>query len=220
MELADLNKQYDIMQMEFGAPGLHSVYYGGCDVDPDICFVFMNPTGKNVAAEPSWAGIRSPWIGTKHIWDIFFETGLFGEAVYRQIKGKKAVEWTPEFAGQVYQDVAEHRIFITNLAKCTQEDARPIANKVYRKYLPLLEKEIEIIHPKTIVLFGNQVSSVFLGRAVSVSKCRKEKFEKIINGKKYDCFPVFYPVGNGRCHIRESIEDMKWIIEWIKTERG
>lgn len=89
MELADLKKQYDIMQMEFGAPGLRSAYYGGCDVDPDICFVFMNPTVKNVAAEPSWTGIRSPWIGTKHIWDVFFETGLFGEAVYRQIKGKK-----------------------------------------------------------------------------------------------------------------------------------
>ena len=76
MELADLKKQYDIMQMEFGAPGLRSVYYGGCDVDPDICFVFMNPTGKNVAAEPSWTGIRSPWIGTKHIWDVFLDAGI------------------------------------------------------------------------------------------------------------------------------------------------
>lgn len=75
MELADLKKQYDIMQMEFGAPGLRSVYYGGCDVDPDICFVFMNPTVKNVAAEPSWTGIRSPG-SEQNISGTYFETSF------------------------------------------------------------------------------------------------------------------------------------------------
>ena len=29
----------------------------------------------------------------------------------------------------------------------------------------------------------------------------------------YKCFPVFYPVGNGRFNIDKSIEDIKYIIE-------
>lgn len=79
-----------------------------------------------------------------------------------------------------------------------------------------MEKEIEIVNPKIIVLFGNQVSTNFLGKAVSVSKCRKEKFEKIINGKSYDCFSIFYPVGNGRCNIGKAIEDISWVENFLQ----
>ena len=53
MKLTDLNRQYDAMQLKFGATELHSIYNGGCDDNPDICFVFMNPTGKNIASNPA-----------------------------------------------------------------------------------------------------------------------------------------------------------------------
>lgn len=76
-----------------------------------------------------------------------------------------------------------NKMFITNLGKCTQIDARPIQNSVYEKYLNLLEKEIEIVNPKVIILFGNQVSTVFLKEKISVSLCRKKEFTKVINGK-------------------------------------
>ena len=36
-------------------------------------------------------------------------------------------------------------LFITNLGKCTQIDARALPDNVYENYLHLLEKEIEII---------------------------------------------------------------------------
>lgn len=130
MRLTDLNEQYDAMQLKFGAPELRSVYSGGCDDNPDICFVFMNPTGRNIASDPAWTGIRSPWVGTKNIWDVFYEVGLFDGQIYKEIKGRKGTEWTPEFADQVYGDVRKHRIFITNLAKCTQVDAKPISNNI------------------------------------------------------------------------------------------
>ena len=42
----------------------------------------------------------------------------------------------------------------------------------------LLRKEIEIINPKVVVLFGNQVSSIVLEENISVSKCRKKEFKK------------------------------------------
>lgn len=33
--------------------------------NPSICFVFMNPTAGNIAAEKDWDGPRYPWLGTK-----------------------------------------------------------------------------------------------------------------------------------------------------------
>jgi len=71
------------------------------------------------------------------------------------------------------------KVFITNLGKCTQIDARPLPDKVFKEYLELMEKEISIVNPKVIILFGNQVSSIVLNEKISVSQCRKKQFEKM-----------------------------------------
>lgn len=213
MELENLKKEYEKMQQIYGDKALKSINFGGCTENPDICFVFMNPTSKNIASNPLWNGIRAPWIGTKNIWDLFVATNLFDINIYNEIKSKKANEWNKEFADKVYDEVKKNKLFITNLGKCTQVDARPIQNSVYEKYLSLLEREIEIVDPKVIVLFGNQVSTVFLKEKISVSQCRKIEFIKNINGKEYKCYAIFYPIGNGRFNINKSIEDILWIKE-------
>ena len=218
MKLEDLNIEYDKLQKRYGAKELNSIYNGGCKNNPDICFVFMNPTGRNIASSKDWQGIRSPWIGTKNIWDLFYPLDLLDKEIYDKIKNIKGKDWTEEFAKEVYENVEKHKYFITNLGKCTQIDARELPDSVYKKYLHLLEKEFEIINPKVIVLFGNQVSSIVLNEKISVSQCRKKLFEKEINGKKYKFYSVFYPVGNGRFNIDKSIEDIKWIIDSIKVE--
>ena len=46
----------------------------------------------------------------------------------------------------------------------------------------------------------------------------KEKFIKRINDKNYDCYSVFYPVGNGRFNIGKSIEDINYIIDNINDK--
>lgn len=213
MKLEELNKKYDKLQKKYGAKELDSIYYGGCTERPDICFVFMNPTGRNIASSKEWKGIKSPWIGTKNIWDLFYQLELMDETIYTKIKTIKPNEWTEEFAKEVYQDVRNHRYFITNLGKCTQVDARVLPNSVYEEYLDLLKQEIEIINPKTIVLFGNQVSSIVLNKKISVSQCRKQLFTNNINNNEYKFYSVYYPVGNGRFNIDKSIEDINWIIK-------
>ena len=90
-------------------------------------------------------------------------------------------------------------------------------DNVYKKYLYLLEKEFEIINPRVIILFGNQVSSIVLDEKISVSKVRKQLFEKEINGKTYNFYSVYYPVGNGRFNIDKSIEDIKWIMKKLQN---
>ena len=219
MTLDDLKKEYDKLQLKYGDSNLDSIYNGGCSNNPDICFVFMNPTGKNIASSKSWKGIKSPWIGTKNIWDLFYELKLLDNNIYNKIKTIKSSDWTYDFANEVYENVIKHKYFITNLGKCTQKDARILPDSVYKEYLYLLEREIEIINPKVIVLFGNQVSSIVLNKKISVSKCRKKMFIKKINSKEYKCYSVFYPVGNGRYNIDKSIEDIKYIIDNIKSKK-
>ena len=213
MKLEDLNKKYDKLQLKYGAKELDSIYNGGCSDNPDICFVFMNPTGRNIASSKSWKGLKSPWIGTKNIWDLFYKLDLLDEDIYRKIRSIKGSEWTEEFAKKVYNNVEKHKYFITNLGKCTQVDARELPDSVYLEYLDLLEQEISIINPKVIVLFGNQVSSIVLNDKISVSKVRKKEFIKTIKKNIYKCYAVYYPVGNGIFNIDKSIEDIKWIIE-------
>lgn len=213
MKLTDLKSKYDKLQLKYGAKELDSIYNGGCSNNPDICFVFMNPTGKNIASSKEWHGIKSPWIGTKNIWNLFYSLDLLDKKIYHKIKTIRGIEWTEEFAKEVYEDVSSHKYFITNLGKCTQTDARPLPDSVYKEYLKLLEQEIDIINPKIIILFGNQVSSIVLNQKISVSSSRKNQFIKEINNKKYKCYSVYYPVGNGSYNIDKSIEDIKYIIE-------
>ena len=211
MIIEDLNIEYDKLQKKYGAKELNSIYNGGCKNNPDICFVFMNPTGRNIASDPSWQGSRSPWIGTKNIWALFNKVNLIDEDIYEQIKNKKGSEWTPEFAKEVYANIEKHKVFITNLGKCTQIDARPLPDSVLSKYLKFLEKEIELINPKVIILFGNQVSSIVLKQKISVSTSRKIEYTKKIKKNNYKCYSVYYPVGNGIFNIDKSIEDINWI---------
>lgn len=214
--LDDLKIEYDKLQKKYGAKELDSIYNGGCVDNPDICFVFMNPTGRNIAAFKEWKGIKSPWIGTKNIWTLFYKIGLLDENIYDSIRSIKGTEWTEEFALKVYDNVKKHKYFITNLGKCTQIDARPLPDSVFMQYKKYLEYEFNIIKPKVIILFGNQVSSIVLDKKVSVSECRKKKFEHVINGEKFNCYSVYYPIGNGIFNIDKSIEDIKWIMNNIK----
>ena len=212
MKIKDLNKYYDKLQLEYGEPTLSSIYNGGCEENPDICFVFMNPTGKNVASTKEWKGRRSPWIGTKNIWKLFYNVGLIEEELFNKIQKMKAAEWTEEFADYVYSKVEENKYYITNLGKCTQVDARPLPDSVLKQYLELLYKEIDIINPKKIIVFGNQVSTIFLGQKICVKSVRKQEFKMKINNKEYPVYSVFYPIGNGMRNIDLAIEDIKYIM--------
>jgi len=212
MQLSDLNAKYDKMQKKYGDKELSSIYNGGCEEKPDICLIFMNPTGRNIASEKTWKGKRYPWIGTKNIWKFFYKKNLLDEKIYKEIQNKKSKEWDEKFSELVYENVRNKKLFITNLGKCTQIDARPLPDSVYLEYLDLLYKEIDIIKPKKIIVFGNQVSSIFLNQKIAVSEWRKKSIKKKIREEEYDVYPVYYPVGNGMRNIDKAIEDLKFIL--------
>lgn len=219
-KIDELKKEYDKLQLKYGAKELDSIYNGGKDKNPDICFVFMNPTSKNIASVKTWNGRKSPWLGTKNIWKLFYNVNLLDENIFHLIQDKKPKDWNYEFCDDVYKDIENHNVFITNLGKCTQVDARPLSNEVLEKYLSLLLKEIEIIKPKIIITFGNQVSSIILNKKISVSENRKTSHDLFINKMKYKVYPVYYPVGNGIFNIDKAIEDINWIIQNENIKRN
>lgn len=186
----------DELQVKHGAFHLKSIYGAGQTKNPKYCFVFMNPTSRNVSAVREWKGLRAPWIGTKQVWSLFQELELLDSKLYKRIIKLKPLEWNDTFATAVYENLAEHSAYITNLAKCTQVDARPLSNSVFKAYLPLFQKEIELINPTHLFTFGNQVSSIVLGKQVSVSQYLHGQSE-LFQGR-YVTHPVFYPVGQGR----------------------
>ena len=51
--LDELVVEYNKLQKKYGDPSLDSITFGGCKKNPDICFVFMNPTGRNIASDPN-----------------------------------------------------------------------------------------------------------------------------------------------------------------------
>lgn len=212
MTLEEVNKKYDSMQNEYGDKSLNSILNGGKIDNPEYCFIFMNPTKRNIATEKIWNGIRSPWIGTKNVWTIFYKIGLLNEDIYNKIRSITGKQWNEEFANLVYEEVTKKDYYITNLGKCSQLDARPLPDKIFKEYLELLYKEIEIVNPKKIILFGNQVSSIVLNEKISVSNVRKKEFIKNINGTDYSFYPVYYPIGNGSFNLDKALEDLNYII--------
>ncbi len=154
-QVIQLHKKYDELQKKYGEPSLSSIYGAGDIDNPKVMFVFMNPTGRNIASEPSWTGLRAPWIGTKQVWDIFYNLGFLNEDIYKSIKEYKSEDWSVDFCNQVYSKVEDNSLYITNLAKCTQLDARPLKNSVFKDYLDLMFKEIEVVNPKIVISFGN-----------------------------------------------------------------
>ncbi|MCL1892267.1 MAG: hypothetical protein FWF97_03205 [Alphaproteobacteria bacterium] len=212
LQLIHLHPEFDRLQKKHGAQGLCSIYGAGCTKRPRACFVFINPTGRNPSARKEWNGFRAPWIGIKNAWKLFNQIGIISDRTAEIISAMPADIWSSDLAEELYSELAGNGIYVTNLGKCTQVDARSLSDKVFSEYAKLLEKEINEIQPEVIVTFGNQVSSIFLDRTIAVSSVRRQSFAKNIMGREYKTFPVFYPVGNGFRNVNKAIEDLKFIL--------
>ena len=208
-----LIKQYNELQDIYGSKELNSVYGGGCDKNPKVALVFMNPTKRNIATSKSWEGLKVQFLGTKQVWEFLTKCELFNAELNDEIKSKKSMDWTREFCERVYAEVEKQGLWITNLAKCTQDDARPLPDEVFMQYKDLLKEELKLVNPEKIFFFGNQVASIVLDEKITVSTTRQKKFNLNIDGKIYDSYAIFYPIGNGRFNQPKAIEDIKEILK-------
>lgn len=208
-----LIEKYNSLQNTYGAKNLNSVYGAGKSKNPRIALVFMNPTKRNIATAKLWQGIRAQWLGTKQIWEFLTKCDLLNTKLNNEIKTKKKKDWTPEFCEKVYDEVKSQGLWITNLAKCTQDDARKLPDSIFVQYKNLLIEELKLVNPQKIFFFGNQVSSIMLNQPITVSTVRQKQFTLMIDGKKYESYALFYPVGNGRFNQHKTVEDVKAILQ-------
>ena len=54
LELEQLKKEYNKLQKKYWDSSLDAIYWAWEINNPDICFVFMNPTWKNVSLNKKW----------------------------------------------------------------------------------------------------------------------------------------------------------------------
>lgn len=215
MQITTLFTKFDELQKLHGDNSLDAVYGCGETNSPKFCFVFMNPTGRNISSNKSWTGIKAPWLGTKNVWRMFHQLDLINTNFLDQINVKKPAEWDYRFCQELYQYLKDQSIYITNLSKATQIDARPLANSVFKQYLEGFFEEIDHLKPKTIICFGNQVSSIILNKNIKVGEYRKRHEVLEIHGKNYNIYPVHYPVWQWMRNISIAKEDIEWIVKNI-----
>jgi len=210
MQITGLHAEVDSLQLKYGAKGLPAVYGAGCVRNPEVMLMFMNPTGKNISADSKWKGLRAPWIGTKSIWPMLRNIGFLPEKTFQLTQQ----EWNEGIAHMVYKELARQKVYITNLAKCTQVDARHLSDFVFKAYLPATKKEIALVNPKRILTFGNQVSSTLLERPVSVSEYTGVKKELYVIGDNlFNVYPVYYPIGQGRRNQPLAVRRIRAILK-------
>ncbi len=132
------------------------------------------------------------------------------EDIFDKTQNQDKYIWSEQFALNLYNELRKKSLYITNLAKCTQTDARVLKNDVFRNYLKNTLEEIYLVNPAHIVSFGNQVSSILLNKNIKVSEYEDKNAEKLtIKDKNFNVYPVYYPVGQGMRNMGKAIERIK-----------
>ncbi|MBI5140318.1 MAG: hypothetical protein HZA94_02645 [Candidatus Vogelbacteria bacterium] len=212
IQIKHLKSKTDLLQKKFGHPDYRAIYGTGCITQPDVCLILMNPTARNVSVHKSWKGLRASWLGTKNIWKMLYKLDLLDKQTFAATQNKKTQDWDDTFSRDLYTKLASKKIFLTNLARSTQPDARPLSNSIFSACAPLMEEEIDFIKPKVVITFGNQVSSALLKRPIKVSESRRKSFELKTKNGNYTTYATYYPVGMGMMNMGKAVEDVKWIL--------
>lgn len=214
LQIKKAKREIDRLQKLYGGCDLRAIYGAGCTSNPKLLFLFMNPTARNISSSPDWSGLRAPWVGTKNIWKVFKAVGLLDKDIVRKIEQKEQNIWTEGFVLELYGRLSQRSVYVTNLAKCTQDDARALRDQVFKAYLQNTLDEIYEVNPAAVISFGNQASSVLLGRGIKVSDYIGHQKEILrVKNKKFDVYPTFYPIGQGMRNIDQAIARIESIIE-------
>jgi DNA polymerase len=217
LQITESDEELKKLQKKHGHRDVYPINGAGCIEQPELLLLFMNPTARNVSADPKWTGIRAPWLGTKNIWKMLKRLNLIEREQFEETQKLKPGEWTVDFSENLYRKLAGNKVYITNLAKCTQKDAKPLKNKIFREYLELARKEILAVNPKIIVSFGIQVSEILLEKKIELKSNGEEKI--MIGNKSFRVFPTYYPVGQGMRNMEKAVERIRQLRE-NKDTRG
>lgn len=218
----NLEELWDIVlkinKQNFPENDLMSIVGNGKIKNPKIMFVFINPTKRNISSDKNWKGPRFPFIGTKQIWRIFHRAGLFDDKLINQINNSST--WSVEFTNKVLNFLKEKEFYITNIVKWTGHDAALPDSKKIKLFLPILEKEIELVQPQYIVTFGLIPFEKLTGQKIKLS----EYYDKSIKNNKLEFYsfnstkviPCYFPIGRG--NPKRAVEILKLLLSIIYSK--
>lgn len=132
---------------------LRPILGNGKTLKPDVMFVFINPTARNVSTSRTWRGPRFPFIGTRQVWRIFHRAGLVDDLLMRRIEESPS-EWSLELTQEVLAFLRRKRFYVTNIVKWAGHDAALPDKEKINLFLPILEREIAVVRPAYVVAFG------------------------------------------------------------------
>src|SRR3989338_3088400 len=133
----------ELNQKHFSDNHLKAILGGGCAEKPEIMFVFINPTARNISSSSSWNGPRTPFLGTAQVWKIFADAGWFDRVLQEEIRQRtRTKSWDVPFAERVIAELRGRKIWFSNIVKWTGTDAAlPDAEKI-KLFLPSFLEEI------------------------------------------------------------------------------
>ena len=201
----------EINKQNFPDNSLASILGNGKTEKPKIMFVFINPTKRNISSDKNWKGPRFPFIGTKQVWRIFHRAGLFNDELMLQINDSS--EWSVDFTNKVLEFLKKKEIYITNIVKWTGHDATLPDSEKIKLFLPILEKEIELVQPQHIVTFGLIPFEKLTGQKIKLSDYYEKAVEQnkleFYNHKSTKLIPCYFPIGRG--NPKRAVEILKLV---------
>ncbi len=218
MSLCSLNELWEevdyINKTNFPDNGLKPIVGNGKIQNPKFMFVFINPTHVNISSSPNWQGPRFPFIGTKPVWRIFHKAGMLNNELIEQINSSN--DWSLEFTGSVLDFLKVKSYYFTNIVKWTGKDATlPNSHKI-KLFLPVLQKEIQIVQPKYVVTFGLIPFQNLTGLKIKLNDYYSEVMEKqklrfynLDNNINTKVIPCYFPIGRG--NPKRAVELLKMI---------
>ena len=114
-------------------------------------------------------------------------------------------------------DLDRKKVYISNIINYRPPDNRRPTDEEIKRYLPLINKHIEIINPKILVLLGSTAMNALIGNEIVISKMRGKWIEKKFGNCKTSVIITFHPAFLMR---QPAQKKMAWIdLKMIRDKR-
>ena len=109
-------------------------------------------------------------------------------------------------------------VYISNIINYRPPENRRPTEEEIKRYLPFVEKHIEIINPKILVLLGSTAMNALIGNEVVISKVRGNWIEKKFGKCKTSIIVTFHPAFLMR---QPAQKKMAWIdLKMIRDKKA
>jgi hypothetical protein len=175
---------------------------GGCDFQPDLMLVFINPTVRNITAHADWDGVRFPFASKPKLWQILAETGWISSDLPERMA---ALGPTPAMVDRLVTETRECKLYLTNAVKCVDGGSNLPAPARVAVAWSILQAEIALVQPRYIVAFGLIPFRLLTGHNVRLADELWQAQQGYpafypshsIVGQTYSVFPCYFPTGRG-----------------------